>query len=67
MDAAKLVAGVLNVIVKIVILRSVCTAAEDNLMTHTYTLLFRHFRSALHVVDVSMTAPDVRQGDVSHE
>ena len=67
LDDVKLVAGELSVPVKVVILRSVRTAAQAHLMTHTHTLLFRHFRSALHVVVVSMTAPDVHHGDVSHD
>ena len=67
LDDVNLVAGGLSVSVKVVILRSVRTAALAHLMTHTHTLLFRHFRSALHVVVVSMTAPDVHHGDVSHD
>ena len=66
LDDVTLVLGLLDVYVKVMLLRSVLTAISANLMIHSHSLRFLHFRGALHVVVVSKTAPDVHQGDVSH-
>ena len=66
LDNVKLVLGLLDEYVKAVLLRGVLTAILTNLMIHSHSLRFLHFRGALHVVVVSKTAPDVHQGDVSH-
>ena len=62
LDDVKLVLGLLDVYVKVVLLRGVFTAMSADLMIHSHTLRLHHFRGALHVVVVSMTAPDVFLG-----
>jgi hypothetical protein len=66
LDDVKLVLGLLDVYVKVVLLRGVLTAILANLMIHSHSLRFLHFGGALHVVVISKTAPDVHQGDASH-
>ena len=59
LDDVKLVLGLLDVYVKVVLLRGVLTAILANLMIHSHSLRFLHFGGALHVVVISKTAPNV--------